>query len=164
MSNIVDIDQVKPDIDEMAVGVVKNPLTEEFKHPYAGRMLTLLAGKEENAYRFVKTQVKDEKTGEMVEKKKKQEYIKVIPSKKQFPLYVAVFLADHLAQKIVRAENREYVNGIKDEKKREIESGKPIADFQRKVWAKMKELVETESNFFDDKDKFGKTNEEKFVS
>jgi hypothetical protein len=66
-TGIVDIDQVQPDIDPMEVGIVNNPLKEDFTHPYNGKPLTIPAGEG-----------------------------------KQFPLYVAVHLAKHLAEKIVR--------------------------------------------------------------
>ena len=161
-TNVVDISQVKPDIDEMAVGIVKNPFLEDFTHPYAGRPLTIPAGKEQKAFRFVEVEEKD-KNGKVVKKKKKEEYTKIIAGKKQFPLYVAVHLAKHLAEKIIRAEHRKYIEGIKDDKKRDIEAAKPIPDYKGKIWRKMKELVETDSDFFNEKDEFGKTNEEKFT-
>ena len=161
-TNIVDIDQVTPDIDELEIGIVKNPLSEDFTHPYAGRPLTIPAGKKQKAFRFVEVEEKD-KDGKVVKKKKREEYTKITGGQKEFPLYVAVHLAKHLAEKIIRAEHKEYINGIKDEKKREMEASKPIPDYKGKIWKKMKELVETDSDFFGKKDEFGKTNEEKFV-
>lgn len=154
-TNIVDIEQLDPDIDEMAVGVVKNPLLEEFSHPYAKKILTVPAGKKQKAFRFVKV--------EGTEKKKREEYTKVIAGEKQFPLYIAVHLAKHLAEKIIREEHRKFIDGITDDKKRDIESGKPIPDYKGKVWKKMKELVDTDSDFFGKEDKYGKTNKEKFT-
>jgi len=162
-TNVVDINQVPPDVDEMEVGTVKNPLTEEFIHPYAGKEQVIPAGKEEKAFRFVKVEEKDEKTGKIIEKKKKEEYMKVIPGEKQFPLYVALHLANHLAKKIITTEFKKRISEIKDEKKREIEAGKPIPDFKGKVWDKMKELVETDSKFFDEKDVYGESRKENFV-
>ncbi len=112
-TNIVDIDQVPPDIDPMAVGVIKNPLKEDFTHAYAGKDLTIPAEGE-----------------------------------KQFPLTVAVHLAKHLAEKIIRAEFRKRIAGIKDAKNKELEAAKPIPDYKGKIWEKMKELVDTDSDFF----------------
>lgn len=164
-TNIVDIDQVKPDIDEMAIGVVKNPFTEDFIHAYAGKPQTIPAGKAVTKYRMVDKEVEEKgKNGliSIVTKKVREEYEEVVPGQKQFPLYVAVHLAKHLAEKIIRAEFRAFINGIQDEKKKEIESGKPIADYKGKIWNKMKELVETDSDFFEEKDEHGESNEDKF--
>jgi hypothetical protein len=74
-----------------------------------------------------------------------------VPGKKQFPLYVAVHLAKHLSEKIIRAEFRTRIAGIKDVKEKESESAKPIPDYKGKVWEKMKELVETDNDFFEEK-------------
>lgn len=163
-TNVVEIDQVKPDIDDFETGTILNPLAEDFTHAYGGRAITVPAGKKVKAYRFVKTEVENEKTGKMELKKKKEEYEKIIPGEKQMQLPIAVHVVNHLAQKIVRAKHRAFVGGIKDEKKKEIESSKPIPDYKGKVWKKMKELTKTDSNFFDDVDEHGKSNEEKFVS
>lgn len=129
-NNVVDIDQIPPDIDPMAVGVVKNPLKEDFTHAYAGKELTIPAEEE-----------------------------------KQFPLPVAVHLVKHLAEKIIRAEFRKRIAGIKDSKQKELESSKPIPDYKGKIWEKMKELCQTDSNFFDDpkKDEKGESNKDKFI-
>lgn len=124
--NIVDIDQVPPDIDPMAVGVIKNPLKEDFTHSYAGKELTIPAEEE-----------------------------------KQFPLTVAVHLAKHLAEKIVRAEFRKRIAGIKDAKMKELESSKPIPDYKGKIWEKMRELVQTDSDFFNEEVKEGKSESNK---
>ncbi len=112
-TNIVDIDQVVPDIDPMEVGVINNPLKEDFTHAYAGKDLTIPAGES-----------------------------------KQFPLYVTVHLAKHLAEKIIRAEFKKKIELIKSKELKEAESAKPIPDYKGKIWEKMKELVTTDSEFF----------------
>lgn len=151
-TNIVDIDQVQPDIDPMAVGVVKNPLFEEFTHPYAGKPLTIPAATKKLITVEKEVEEKDEKTGAMktVKIKVKEEVLDKV-GKKEFPLYVAVHIAHHLAQKIIRAEHRAGIALITDEKKRDIESAKPIADYKGKCWELMKELVDTDSDFFEEK-------------
>jgi hypothetical protein len=151
-TNIVDIDQVPPDIDPMAVGVVKNPLFEEFTHEYAGKPLTIPAATKKIIKVEEEQEVKDEKTGAMKTVKVKVE--KEVPDKvgeREFPLYVAVHLAHHLAQKIIRAEHRSALDKIVDERKKELESAKPIPDYKGKCWEMMKELVETDSDFFEEK-------------
>ena len=129
-TNIVDIDQIPPDVDPMAVGVVKNPLKDDFIHAFAGKEYTIPA------------------EGEM-----------------QFPLPAAVHFAKHLAEKIVRAEFRKKIAGIKDAKTKEIEAAKPIPDYKGKIWEKMKELCQTDSDFFDDPEKESKeeSNKDKFI-
>jgi hypothetical protein len=126
--NTVDINQVPPDIDPLEVGIIKNPLDEDFTHAYGGKDLTIPAGEG-----------------------------------KQFPLYVAVHLAKHLAEKIIRAEFRKGVAKIKDEKLREAESRKSIPEYKSRIWEKMKELVETESTFFTKEDERGETGKDKFI-
>jgi len=167
-NNVVDIDQVPPDIDPLAVGVVKNPLKEEFTHAFAGKPLTLPAATVKVKEKMVEKEVEEEgKDGvkKIVKKKFKEEYEEITPSEKQFPLTVSVHLAKHLAEKIIRAEFRKRVAGIKDDKVRDIESGKPIPDYKGKIWNKMKELVETDSDFFDDGIKEGQneSNMDKFI-
>jgi hypothetical protein len=151
-TNIVDIDQVEPDIDPMAVGVVRNPLFEDFTHNYAGKPQTIPAATKKIKVETVEKEVIDEKTGEkkMVKEKIEKEVLDKV-GKKQFPLYVAVHMANHLAQKIIRAEYRAGIAAIADDKKRELESAKPIPDYKGKVWEMMKELVETDSDFFEEK-------------
>jgi hypothetical protein len=151
-TNIVDIDQVPPDIDPMAVGVVKNPLFEEFTHAYAGKPLTIPAATTKKIKVEEEQDVKDEKTGEIkkVKVKVEKEVLDKV-GKKEFPLYVAVHMAHHLAQKIIRAEHRAGIAAIVDEKKRELESAKPIPDYKGKCWEMMKELVDTDSDFFEEK-------------
>lgn len=129
-TNIVDIDQVKPDVDPLENGVLNNPLKEDFTHAYAGREFTIPA------------------EGSLSQS-----------------LPVIVHLAKHLAEKIVRAEFRRSINAIKDADKRQKASEKPIPDYKGKIWAKMKELVETDSDFFNDGVKEGEnaSNEEKFL-
>jgi hypothetical protein len=136
-TNVVDIDQVPPDIDDLAVGVIKNPLTEDFSHEWAGKMQTIPAA--------------------TVEGKVKVE------GRKQFPLPVAVHLAKHLAEKIIRDEFRKKIAAIKDPKEKELESGKPIPDYKGRIWEKMKELVETDSDFFEEKGLGNDGNKEKFI-
>ena len=160
-TNIVDIDQVEPDIDEMAVGTVKNPLLEEFSHAYAGKVQTIPAATVKIKTVKVKKEVPKEKDGKpvldenqqpvMVQKYFDEEVEEIVPGKKQFPLYVAVHLAKHLSEKIIRAEFRTRIAGIKDVKEKESESAKPIPDYKGKVWEKMKELVETDNDFFEEK-------------
>jgi len=128
VENTVDINQVPPDIDPLEVGVITNPLDEDFTHAYGGKDLTIPAGES-----------------------------------KQFPLYVAVHLAKHLAEKMVRAENRNRILKIKDEKVRSEESRKTIPDYKGKIWEKMKELVETDSTFFTQEDERGQTAKDKFI-
>ena len=152
-TNIVDIEQVPPDIDPMEVGTVLNPFTEDFTHDYAGKPQTIPAATERIKKRQVEKEVEEEdKEGnkKIVTKKVWEEYKEIVPGKKQFPLYVAVHLAKHIAQRIIREENRARVEAITDEKKRELESAKPIPDYKGKIWAKIKELVESDSKFFDD--------------
>lgn len=43
-TNIVDIDQVTPDIDPMEVGTINNPTNADFTHAYAGKEITIPAG------------------------------------------------------------------------------------------------------------------------
>lgn len=162
--NIVDIDQVPPDIDPMAVGTVKNPLFEEFTHPYAGKPQTIPAATKKLVTLEKEVEEKDEKTGsiKMVKIKVKEEVLDKV-GKKEFPLYVAVHMAHHLAQKIIRAENRARVELITDEKKRDIESAKPIADYKGRCWELMKELVDTDSDFFEEKGKGEDGMKERFI-
>ena len=127
-TGIVDIDQIPPDIDPLALGVIKNPLKEDFSHGYAGRPITIPAEGE-----------------------------------KQYPLTVCVHIAKHLAEKIIRDEFRKKINMIKDAKAKEIASAKPIPDYKGKIWEKMKELVTTDSDFFNDTPAKGETNKEKFL-
>lgn len=129
-TNIVDIDQVKPDINPLETGAIHNPLKEDFTHAWAGENLTIPA-----------------------------------EGSKVFPLPVCVHLAKHLAEKIIRAEHRKMIAAIKDSAKRTAESEKAIPDYKGKIWAKMKELVETDSDFFDDGIKEGEnaSNKEKFL-
>jgi hypothetical protein len=159
-TNIVEIDQVKPDVDELAMGTIKNPLEEEFMHEYAGRKIFVPAGKKQKALRFVEKEVKDEKTGKMTTKKVREEYDKIIPGEKEIQLPVAVHIAHHLAQKIIRAKHKEFLDSITEKEEYRIECAKPIPDYKGKVWEKMKELVETDSDFFDD-DREGGSNKEK---
>jgi len=128
VENTVDINQIQPDIDPLEVGVISNPLKEDFEHQFGGKELLIPAGES-----------------------------------KQFPLYVAVHLAKHLAEKIIRDENRSKINKIKDEKVKEAESRKAIVDYKGKIWEKMKELVQTDSTFFSREDKQGKTEKDKFI-
>ena len=72
---------------------------------------------------------------------------------KQAPLYLCVHLAKHLAEKIIRAENRNRISGIKDEKVRYEEERKAIPNYQGKIWELMKKLVVTDSSFFKDTEK-----------
>lgn len=129
-TGVVDIDQIPPDIDPMAVGVVKNPLKEDFVHAFSGKDLVIPA-----------------------------------ESEKQFPLPVAVHMVKHLAEKIIRAEFRKKIAAIKDTKTKELESSKPIPDYKGKIWEKMRELCQTDSDFFDDpkKDEKGESNKDKFI-
>jgi len=150
-TNIVDIDQIPPDIDEMAVGTVSNPLKEEFSHPYAGKVQTIPAATVK--VRTVKVEKEVEETDKdgktkVVKKKVEEEVEDIVPGKKQFPLYVAVHLAKHLAERIIREEFRNKIATITDVKEREIESAKPIPDYKGKIWEKMKELCATDSDFF----------------
>lgn len=128
VENTVDINQVPPDIDPLEVGVITNPLKEDFTHAFGGKDLTIPAGEG-----------------------------------KQFPLYVAVHLSKHLAEKIIRAENRARISKIKDEKLQEAESRKSIPDYKGKIWEKMKELVQTDSDFFSREDERGQTEKDKFI-
>ena len=113
-TNVVEIDQVKPDVDELAMGKIKNPLDEEFVHEYAGRPIKVPAGKKQKAFRFVEKEV--EEKGKKVTKKVREEYDKIIPGELDIQLPVAVHIAHHLAQKIVRAKHREYLATITDRK------------------------------------------------
>jgi hypothetical protein len=147
-TNIVDIDQVEPDIDPMAVGVVTNPLYEDFTHEYAGKPITIPASTKKRT-EIIEKEVENAK-GEIVIKKEKKE-IPASVGKKELPLYVAVHMAHHLAQKIIRQENKDRIAKITDKEEKTIESAKPIADYKGKCWEMMKQLVETESDFFDEK-------------
>ena len=144
-TNIVDIDQVKPDIDDMAVGVITNPLSEDFTHEWAGKPQTIPAAK-----------VEEQEVDGKIKKVK-------IEGKKQFPLPVAVHLVKHLAEKIIRDEFRKKVGAIKDPKERELEAAKPIPDYKGRIWEKMKELCETDSDFFEEKGLGEEGNKEKFI-
>lgn len=151
-TNIVDIDQVPADIDDMAVGVVKNPLFEPFTAQWASKDVTIPAATTKIKVETIEKEVKDEKTGEVKIVKEKVE--KVVLDKlgrKQFPLPAAVHIAKHLAEKIIRAEFRAGIEAIKDIEAKRIEAAKPIPDYKGKVWEKMKELVETDSDFFEEK-------------
>lgn len=151
-TNIVDIDQVPPDIDPMAVGVVTNPLYEDFTHEYGGKPLTIPASTKKIIKVEEEQEVVDEKTGELkkIKVKVEKEVVDKL-GKKQFPLYVAVHMAHHIAQKIIRAENRARIEKITDREEKMIESAKPIADYKGKCWEMMKQLVETDSDFFEEK-------------
>jgi len=173
-TNIVDIDQVEPDIDEMAVGTVRNPLSEAFSHPYAGKVQTIPAATVKIKTVKVKKEVPKEKDGKpvldenqqpvMVQKYFDEEVEEIVPGKKQFPLYVAVHLSKHLAEKIIRAEHRAGINAIADVEAKRIESAKPIPDYKGKIWEKMKELVETDSDFFEEKGKGADGMKERFTA
>ena len=129
VENTVDINLVPPDIDPLEVGVVKNPLTEDFTHAYGGKDLTIPAKGE-----------------------------------KQFPLYVAVHLSKHFAEKIIRDENRKRILKIANEKVRDEQSRKAIPDYKGKIWELMRELVVTDSDFFGKKDEKGEEeNKAKFI-
>lgn len=154
-NNVVDIEQVPPDIDPMEVGVVSNPFPYEFTHPYAGKPQTIPAGKVVKKERTVEKEVEEEdKEGnkKLVTKKVKEQYEEIVPGKKSFPLYVAVHMAKHIAQKLIREENRNRIMAIADTAEREKESAKPIPDYKGKVWNKIKELVESDSKFFGDEE------------
>lgn len=124
--NTVDIDQVEPDIDPLAVGIIKNPLMEDFTHQFAGKDITIPAA----------TEKKDGKTSV------------IVPGQAQYPLPVCVHIAKHLAEKIIRDEFRSKVTSITDDKVRDEESRKAIPNSRERIFEKMAELVETESDFF----------------
>lgn len=157
-TNIVDIDQVPADIDDMAVGIVKNPLFEPFTAQWASKDFTIPAATGKMKTVKVRKEVPKEKDGQpvldenqqpiMVGKYFEEEVEEVTPGKKQFPLPAAVHIAKHLAEKIIRTEFRKGIEAIKDVEAKRIESAKPIPDYKGKVWEKMKELVETDSDFF----------------
>ena len=154
-TNIVELDQIPPDIDPLEVGIVLNPFKEDFVHPYAGKDQTIPAATVKIKEKTVEKEVEEEdKEGnkKLVKKKIKEEYEEVTPGRKQYPLYVAVHLAKHIAQRIIREEHRKYLAGIAGEEKQRMESLKPIPDYKGKVWAKMKELVISDSKFFQDKE------------
>lgn len=127
----VDIDQVPPDIDPMATGVILNPLSEEFVFGFAGKEYTIPAASEESV------------EGEDGKKKKT-----LVAGRREFPLTACVHFAKHLAEKIIRDEHRKGVLAIKDDKRRDDESRKAIPDYKGKIFEKMKTLVITDSDFF----------------
>ena len=135
----VDIEQVPPDIDPMAVGVILNPLEEEFTHQFAGKDVTVPAARYEGG------EEGEEGEGEAKKGKKKG---KLVPGRAQYPLPVCVHIAKHLAEKIIRDEFRAGIAQIKDEKVRDEQSRKAIPDYRGRIFEKMKELVETDSDFF----------------
>jgi len=129
-TGIVDIENVTPDIDPLAQGILHNPLKEDFTHAFAGKEFTVPA------------------EGTLSQS-----------------LQVVVHLAKHLAEKIVRAEFRKRIAAIKEPEKRQKESEKPIPDYKGKIWSLMKELVETDSDFFGEEIKEGENenNKAKFL-
>lgn len=135
----VDIEQVPPDIDPMAVGVIRNPLEEDFTHQFAGKDVTVPAAQYEEVEEVVGE-------GDAAKKKTKK---KLVFGKAQYPLPVCVHIAKHLAEKIIRDEFRKGIMNIKDEKLRDEQSRKAIPDYKGRIFEKMKELVETESDFFE---------------
>lgn len=136
----VDIDQVPPDIDPLAVGVILNPLEEAFTHQFAGKDVTVPAAHYEVE--------EGEEAGEGEAKKGKKKG-KLVYGRVQYPLPVCVHIAKHLAEKIIRAEFRAGIEAIKDEKLRDEKSRKAIPDAKGRIFEKMKELVETDSDFFE---------------
>lgn len=161
-TNIVDIDQVPADIDDLSVGIVKNPLFEPFTAQWAKKDLTIPAAVGKTKIVKVRKEVPklDKEDKEVLDEKKQpimvgkyfeEEVEEVVPGKKQFPLPAAVHIAKHLAEKIIRAEFRAHIASIVDTEAKRIESAKPIPDYKGKVWEKMKELVETDSDFFEEK-------------
>lgn len=136
--SVVDIDQVAPDIDPLAIGTIINPLEVEFSHAFGGKDITLPAATIEEV----------EKTVGEGDKAKTKMVRTLVPSESTFPLPVCVHLAKHLAEKIIRDEHFSGVEAIKDEKRRYEEERKAIPDYKGRIFEKMKELVKTDSDFF----------------
>lgn len=136
--SVVDIDQVTPDIDPLAIGTILNPLEEEFTHPFGGKPITLPAASVQEV----------EKTVGEGDKAKTKTVKTLVPSESTFPLPVCVHIAKHLAEKIIRDEHFSGIEAIKDEKRRYEEERKAIPDYKGRIFEKMKELVKTDSDFF----------------
>jgi len=132
MSDVVEIEQVKPDIDSTEIGTVKNPTKKTIKVWYN------------------RSQRPDPiiiKAGETL----------------TLPLNICVHVAKHIADRIVYAKREEEIQQKATVKERGAdgkivefvddrilaqEQKRPIQQYQQKLWAEMKKLVKTDSNFF----------------
>jgi len=132
---IVDINQVPEDVDSLKIGVILNPTTEEFVHKYAGKDIVVPAGTVEAG---------------SIDGKRKSSFI---PGRVQYPLPVCIHIAKHLAERIVRKEEKDRIDAIKDDKLRDEESRKAFPNYKARIFDKMKEIVETDSDFFSDEKK-----------
>lgn len=128
----VEIGQVPEDIDPMKIGTILNPTSEDFVHQFAGKDIVV-------------PMATVEKDPEDARKKGV-----IVPGRIQYPLPVCIHIAKHLAEKIIRTENRERIEKITDDKLRDEESRKSIPNYKGRIFDKMKELVETDSDFFSD--------------
>lgn len=133
MAEIIEIENVPKDVDPTEVGTVKNPLDVEFSCVYnRTKRITIKPGE-----------------------------------KKVLPLNIAIHAAKHLADRIIWLEREEEiarictkkvqgedgkVTEVVDEKLKFQEEKRPIANYQAKLWEKMKEVVKTDSKFFKDPD------------
>jgi hypothetical protein len=132
MSDVVEIDQVTPDVDSTEVGTVKNPMKKDIKVWYNRSQrpdpITVKAGESITLPLNICIHVAKHIADRIVHAKREAEIIeKATIKEKGADGKVVEFVDD----RILAQENK-----------------RPIQQYQQKLWAEMKKLVKTDSSFF----------------
>lgn len=134
MADIVEIENVPPDVDPTEVGTVTNPMDVEFSCIYNRRKrITIKPGEKKALPLTIAIHAAKHLADRIIWAEREEEILKI-------------------ATKVVTGPDGKVIQESVDEKLKFEQEKLPIANYQARLWETMKKVVKTQSKFFKDKD------------